>query len=75
MLELPTTGYVRIWQIIGDKKKGIPPLLPVSRSTLYGWIKSSKFPAPVKLSERISAWPVEKIRAMLEAADNSTTPL
>ena len=28
----------------------------LSRSTLYAWIKQERFPAPVKLGPRVSAW-------------------
>ena len=28
----------------------------LSRSTLYAWIKQGRFPAPVKLGPRASAW-------------------
>jgi len=26
--QLPETGFVRIWQIVGNKKTNIPPLIP-----------------------------------------------
>lgn len=64
---LPETGYLRIWQIIGDKKATppIPALIPVSKSTFLNWVKSGKAPAPCKLSERTTAWKVESIKAFL----------
>lgn len=31
-------------------------LMPITRSTLYKWIGEGKFPAPIKLSPRVSAW-------------------
>ncbi len=37
-------GYLRLWQIIGCKKRGIEPLLPISRSTWYAGIASGKYP-------------------------------
>lgn len=30
---LPSTGYVRLRVILGDAKRGIPPLLPICRSS------------------------------------------
>lgn len=62
-------GYLRIWQIIGDKKRNIEPLLPISRSAFYAGIKEGKYPAPVKLSERTSAWRKADILALLESVD------
>lgn len=44
----------------------IPPLFPVSRAGWYAGIKKGIYPPPVKLSERIAAWPVAAIRALLD---------
>ena len=57
---------LRLPSIIGDKEKGIPPLIPVCRSTWFAGIKSGRFPQPVKLSERITAWRAEEVFALLE---------
>jgi predicted DNA-binding transcriptional regulator AlpA len=40
--------------------------LPVSKSTFYAGIKSGRFPAPCKLTPRISAWREEDIRKLIE---------
>lgn len=69
---LSTTGYLRLPQIIGKKPnpdkgvQGLPALVPVSASTLWQWVRDGKFPKPVKLSERVTAWRVEDVRAYLE---------
>jgi hypothetical protein len=64
MNQLPETGYLREWQILGDPKASIPPLIPISRATWRrGW-KSGRFPAPTK-NGRINIWPVESIRALI----------
>jgi predicted DNA-binding transcriptional regulator AlpA len=67
--DMQTLAYLRIWQILGDKKANPPvaPLLPISRSSFYSGIKSRKYPAPVRLSARVSAWRVEDIRKLLES--------
>ena len=31
-MQLPETGFLRINQIIGDPKKGIPPIIPIGKS-------------------------------------------
>jgi prophage regulatory protein len=36
--------------------KQVQQIVPVSKSTIYEWIKQGKFPAPTKLGERTSAW-------------------
>ncbi len=57
--ELPKTGYIRQSQII-------PHILPFSSATLWRKIKAKEFPAPIKLSKRVTAWRVEDIRAWLD---------
>lgn len=63
---LPPTGYLRLAHIVGDKKAGIPAIFPVSKSTWWQGVKSGRYPQPVKLSERCTAWRVEDIRALIE---------
>lgn len=55
---LPATGFVRQAQLL--------PLVPFSAATLWRKVKDRTFPAPVKLSERITAWKVEEVRAWIE---------
>lgn len=62
--QLPETGYLREWQILGDPEANIPPLIPVSRATWRRGCKTGRFPAPVK-NGRINIWPVESIRALI----------
>jgi prophage regulatory protein len=66
-INLPSTGYVRLPQIIGDSKRGIPGVLPIGRTTFLTGIKEGKYPKPVKLGKRSVAWRVEDIRALLES--------
>ena len=62
---LPQVGFLRLTQIVGDKKKNIPAIFPVSRSTWFAGVKSGKYPQPVKISRRCVAWKVEDIKALL----------
>jgi predicted DNA-binding transcriptional regulator AlpA len=55
---LPEAGFVRLSQIL--------VFIPVSRSTWWAGIKSGRYPAPVKISPRCTAWHVEDIRALIE---------
>ena len=63
---LHQTGYVRLTQIIGDKKEGIPALIPISRSSWWNGIGKGKYPKGHKLSTHTTAWKVEDIRALIE---------
>ncbi len=69
MVNLPETGFLRLPQIIGNPQKGIPPIIPVSRSTWWAGVKSGRYPAPVKmLGQRITALRVEDILALITSA-------
>ncbi len=56
--ELPATGFIRQSQLV--------KIVPFSNSTIWRKVKSGEFPKPVKLSERVTAWPVQSIREWLE---------
>jgi len=60
---LPTTGFVRLSAILAP----IGPI-PVSKSTWWAGVKSGRYPKPVKLGPRITAWRVEDIRTLIEQA-------
>jgi prophage regulatory protein len=64
---LPADGFVRLWQIIGDQKSDppVPALYPVSRSSWWAGVKSGRYPRPVHLGPRITAWRVGDIRALI----------
>lgn len=68
MHKLPETGYLRLLQILGDAEAEppIPAVIPIGRSTWWAGVKSGRFPKPVKLGPRTTAWRVEDIRALIE---------
>jgi prophage regulatory protein len=59
--DFPQTGFLRLPAIIAPHGP-----IPVSKSTWWAGIKTGRYPKPVKLSARISAWRVEDIRAFIE---------
>lgn len=59
-------GFLRLTQIIGDERRGISALIPVSRSAWWAGVKSGRFPKPVKLGPRTTAWRVEDIRRLID---------
>ncbi len=63
---LPATGFVRLSQIVGNKKRGIAPIIPVSKSSWWAGVKSGRYPKPVKLGERTTCWRVDDVRALIE---------
>jgi prophage regulatory protein len=58
---LPEHGLVRLTQIIRPRGP-----LPIGKSTWWAGVKDGRFPKPVKLSSRVTAWRVEDIRQLLE---------
>ena len=61
MHTLPATGYLRLPQVL--------ELIPVSKSTFWAGVRSGRYPQPTRaLGERITAWRVEDIRALIEAS-------
>lgn len=72
MYSIPETGFLRLRQIIGDPKADppIPAIIPVSKSTFWAGVKTGRYPKPVKLSERCTAWRVEDIRELIQKVEN-----
>jgi len=60
----PTSGLVRLCSILGPNGP-----IPVSRSTWWAGVKSGRFPQPIKLGPRTTAWRVEDIYALITAGD------
>lgn len=63
---LPVSGFLRLRQIIGDPDKGLLPIIPVAKSTWWQGVKDGRFPQPVKLGPKTTAWRAEDIRALVE---------
>ena len=58
------TGFVRLASILAPQGP-----IPVGRSTWWAGVKSGRFPKPVKLGPRTTAWKVEDIRKLIETAE------
>ena len=54
---------LRLPQVVGPKG-----LLPISRSAFYAGIKDGRFPRPIRLGPRTSAWSKSAIIAIIEEA-------
>ncbi len=55
----PEAGFLRRPQVLA--------IFPISRSAFWAGVKSGKYPKPVKLSERCTAWRVEDIRQLISS--------
>lgn len=65
---LPDTAFVRQSQLVRDPKHPTRPApLPLSSATFWRWIRDGKFPQPIKLGARVTAWKVGDVRAWLKS--------
>ncbi len=64
--EMPHAGYIR--------QAGLLAILPISSATLWRWVAKGDFPKPVKLSSRITAWPIEAVQAWLATSGAQASP-
>ena len=58
---LPESGFVRLPSIIAPHGP-----MPIGKSTWWAGVRSGRFPQPVKLGAKTTAWRVEDIRALIE---------
>lgn len=56
--EIPATGFMRLEQVL--------ELIPVSRSLWWEGVRIGRFPKPVKLSSRCTAWRNEDILLLIK---------
>lgn len=68
-VSLPATGLLRLASILGPQGP-----IPVSRSAWYEGIKRGRFPKPIKLGPRTTAWRVDDIRQLIERGDLNHAP-
>lgn len=57
MKQIPETGFLR--------ERQVRQFIPVSRSAWWAGVKEGRYPQPVKLGPRTSAWRAEDIRALI----------
>jgi len=63
---------LRIWDIVGSKKKKIPALIPISRTTFLNGIKEGKYPAGKKIGKRIRVWSAPSIQKLITELGGNT---
>jgi len=48
MDRIPQYGFLRLSQIIGNKRKESPPIIPVSASTWWAGVQTGRYPKGIK---------------------------
>lgn len=59
---LPSTGFLRLPQVLS--------VYPISRSAWWAGVKNGKYPKPVKLTARCTAWRAEDIHELINTTAN-----
>lgn len=60
-------SLVRLVEIVGDKKKGIEPIIPISESTFLRGVKNGVFPERYKIGSKAVVW---KYGELMQAVNN-----
>ncbi len=63
---LHESGFLRLPDVLR--------LIPVSRASWWAGIKHGRYPQPVKISPRCTAWRVQDIRELIERIDAGEAP-
>jgi len=60
-------GYLRLNQIVGNKKSTPPiaAIIPISKSSWWKGVKEGKYPQPIKLGPRMTAWRTSDVLAFI----------
>ncbi len=65
MQSIPETGFLRLPEVL--------KVIPLGKTCWWKGVRSGRFPKPVKLSERCTAWRAEDIRALIRALSERTS--
>lgn len=55
--QLPETGFLRLPEVL--------KFIPVGKSTWWSGVAHGRFPAPVKIGDRVTAWKAEDIKDLI----------
>jgi prophage regulatory protein len=61
--EFPSIGFVRLSAILAPNGP-----IPVGRTTWWEGVRAGRYPKPVKLGPRITAWRAEDILKLIDGA-------
>jgi prophage regulatory protein len=64
MYDIPETGFLRLPQVLS--------VIPVKKTCWWEGVRSGRYPKPVKLSPRCTAWRAEDIRELIKTIAKQT---
>ena len=50
-MESKNSGVIKFYRV-----KQLAEMLSVSKSSIWGWVKTGKFPQPIKLTKNVTVW-------------------
>jgi len=65
MYDIPQTGFLRLSQVL--------IVIPIGKTCWWKGVKSGRYPKPVKLSPRCTAWRAEDIRELIKSLSQEAT--
>jgi predicted DNA-binding transcriptional regulator AlpA len=66
MYDIPETGFLRLPQVLS--------VIPLCKTSWWNGVKAGRFPKPVKLSKRCTAWRAEDIRELIKTLSERAPP-
>jgi predicted DNA-binding transcriptional regulator AlpA len=67
MQTIPETGFLRLPQVLS--------VIPLGKTCWWEGVKTGRFPRPVKLSSRCTAWRAEDIHDLIKRLSGENTAL
>ena len=62
MYDIPQTGFLRLSQVLS--------IIPLGKTSWWKGVKTGRFPKPIKLSTRCTAWRAEDIHELIKTLSN-----
>jgi len=63
MTSIPEIGFVRLPEVLA--------VIPIGKTSWWDGVKTGRFPKPVKLSTRCTAWRAEDIRELVRTLSDT----
>jgi prophage regulatory protein len=60
------SAFMRLTQVIGCRKRGITPIVPVSSSVWWKWVRENKAPQPIRI-DGSTFWYRDEINKFVES--------
>jgi prophage regulatory protein len=67
MYDIPETGFLRLPQVLS--------VFPVGKTCWWEGVKTGRYPKPIKLSARCTAWRAEDIRELIKTTASASDDL